>query len=389
MSNVLDLNRLDYAKKKYPNVFNTFEIKNIVLPNRIVFPPMLLKYCNHDGMITEKITKFYVDLSQGGCGLIFTGAAGVSANSASPAYNGAMRVDDDKYIPGLTELFKKIKTQGSRVGLQLAHAGRQAPTPAPGFDFILAPSNIPIPLLSQMSPTYKLKEMNKEEIDCCINDFIEGGLRGVKAGADIIEFHFGHGYLPFQFLSARSNKRKDKYGGSLENRTRFLYEIIKGFREKAGKDVIISVRLSVKEYLDGGIEPEDYKTIIPLLEEAGIDLLNASVGTRIESFEMCIPGLKLGEAPHVKIISQLRQYGKLPIITVGSISSLNTAEKIFVEKKADLVALGRSQVADPNLITKSANGKVKDIRKCLRCNQCCSIINRTNEMHCVINPDYI
>jgi 2,4-dienoyl-CoA reductase-like NADH-dependent reductase (Old Yellow Enzyme family) len=349
---------------------------------------MLLKFCNSDGTITEKITTFYVNIAKGGCGLIFTGAAGVSVNSTSPVFNGAMRIDDDKYIPGLAGLFKKIKEHGSVVGLQLAHGGRQAPTPAPGFEAILAPSNVPIPLLSQISPSYKLKEMSHEDIKNCVNDFIEGGLRGVKAGVDIIEFHFGHGYLPSQFLSARSNKRSDEYGGSLENRTRFLIEIIKGFREKAGNDIVISVRLSAKEFLNEGIEPEDYKVILPLIEDAGVDLLNVSVGTRIESFERCIPGPKLGEAPHVDIIAQVKQYTKLPIITVGSISILDIAESILVEKKAELVAIGRAQVADPNFIIKSANGKKEEIRKCLKCNQCCIITVDNTEMHCAVNPDY-
>jgi 2,4-dienoyl-CoA reductase-like NADH-dependent reductase (Old Yellow Enzyme family) len=388
MMNVSDLNNLDYARKNYPNIFSPFRIKNIEIPNRVVFPPMLLKFCNSDGMINEKTISFYTKLADGGCGLIITGAAGTSKNSVSPVFNGAMRADDDKYIPGLAELFRRIKERGSVAGLQLAHGGRQTPTPAPGFEAILAPSNVPIPLLSKISPSYKLKVMSLADIKNCINDFIEGGLRGVKAGADVIEFHFGHGYLPAQFLSARSNKRTDEYGGSLENRTRFLVEIIKGFREKAGHNIVISTRLSAKEFLDEGIEPEDYQVILPRLEDAGVDLLNVSVGTRIESSERCIPGSKFGEAPHVDIIAQVKQYTKLPIITVGSIPTLDIAENILVEKKAELVAIGRTQVADANFVVKSANGKKEEIRKCLRCNQCCIITVDNTAMHCAVNPDY-
>lgn len=388
MSTISNLNELDYAQKKYPNVFRPFQIKNIKLPNKVVFPPWLLKFCNCDGTITEKLTSFYVNLAKGGCGLIFTGAAGVSADSVPPVFMGAMMADDDKYIAGLTELFKKIKDHDSIVGFQVAHAGRQAPMPGPGFDAIFAPSNVPIPLLSQISPLYKLKEMSKEDIKNCVNSFIEGGLRGVKAGADIIEFHLAHGYLLCQFLSASANKRTDEYGGSLENRSRFPIEIIKGFRERVGKDIVISARLSAKEFVDGGIEPEDYKVILPLLEEAGVDLLNVSMGTQIESFERCVPELKLGEAPHVDIIAQLKQYTKLPIITVGSITSLDTAENILAEKKADLVAIGRAQVADHNFVIKSANGKEKEIEKCLKCNQCCFWLTGDNEMHCAVNPNY-
>jgi 2,4-dienoyl-CoA reductase-like NADH-dependent reductase (Old Yellow Enzyme family) len=157
---------------------------------------------------------------------------------------------------------------------------------------------------------------------------------------------------------------------------------------KVGDDVVISVRISAKDFLEDGLEPEDYETIIPIFEGAGLDLLNVSVGTQTESLQRCMPGKKLGEAPNVNIIAQIKKYTSLPIISVGSISSLTTAESILAENKADLVAIGRSQVADQDFVKKSAKGLEEKVRKCIRCNRCCFWMHGENKMHCAVNPDY-
>jgi 2,4-dienoyl-CoA reductase-like NADH-dependent reductase (Old Yellow Enzyme family) len=127
---------------------------------------------------------------------------------------------------------------------------------------------------------------------------------------------------------------------------------------------------------------------MPILDEAGVDLWHVSVGTQTESFERCTPIKELGEAPHIDIVTQVKRYTRLPVIAVGGITSLKTAEAILSEKKADLIAIGRSQVADQDFVRKSAEGKEDSIRKCLRCNRCCFWLHGENRMHCVVNPDY-
>lgn len=358
-----------------------------MIPNRIVFPPWALKYSDENGKPLEKMTSFYSNLADGGCGLIVVGAALISKSTINAGYEKILRLTDDSYISDLEKIFKKLKQKGAATALQIAHAGSQAAFPAPGFNEIFSPSAVPIPYLQSISPAYKLKEMSKSEIDEIKNDFIDGAIRGYKAGADIVEVHAGHGYLLSEFLSPHYNKRKDEYGGSTENRARFLIEIIKGIREKTSPDNIIAVRISAKEFIEDGLDIEDYKTILPLLESAGVDLLNVSIGTVIDSQERNIP-TKFGEAPHVDIIAELKKITKLPIVTVGSILSINTANEIIKEDKADFVAMGRTQMADPQIVIKSANHNESEILKCIQCNYCLTSFLTEPEVCCKVNPDY-
>jgi 2,4-dienoyl-CoA reductase-like NADH-dependent reductase (Old Yellow Enzyme family) len=378
---------LRYAKEKYPRTFSSLNIKNVTLPNRIVFPPWVVNYATPEGAVSGELAYFYRRLARGGAGLIYVGAAGI-AGEIPPGYEGVIRIDKDEYIPGLETLFDMMKGFGCCVALQLAHMGRQAAGPGPGADTLIAPSNIPDPVIAERSPIYKLREMTSEDIERVRGQFVDAAYRGVQAGAQIIEFHAAHGYLLHNFLSNRTNRRKDAYGGTLEKRTRFIREILEQTRERVGDDAVMSVRISAKDFLDGGLEPDDYETIIPILEGAGLDLLNVSVGTQTESLQWCMPGKKLGEAPNVNIIAQIKKYTSLPVITVGSIGSLATAESILAENKADLVAIGRSQVADQDFVKKSAKGMEEKIRKCIRCNRCCFWMHGENRMHCAVNPDY-
>lgn len=376
------------AKERYPMVFSPLTIKGVSIPNRIVFPPWVVNYATQGkGTISDELTSFYTRLARGGAGLIYVGAAGISGD-IPPGYEGVIRIDGDEFIPGLRKLFHDMKDYGCCVALQLAHMGRQAAGPAPGVDALIAPSNVPDPVIAQKSPFYKLREMNDEDIDRVRGEFVEAAFRGVVAGAQVIEFHAAHGYLLHNFLSNRTNRRKDAYGGSLENRTRLLREIIEQTRKKVGDGAILSVRVSITDFLEGGLEPEDYATITPILEKAGMDLINVSVGTQTETLDRCMPGKKLGEAPNVDVIARMRNYTTLPMITVGAIGSLATAESILSQKKADLVAIGRSQVADQDFVRKSAKGLEEEIRKCIRCNRCCFWTVGEDRMHCAVNPDY-
>lgn len=388
MINVKQLNIFPHAKRNYPHVFDPLEIRGSVINNRIVFPPWGLRYANNEGYLTDKLIKFYMDMAKGGCGLIYTGAAAVSLDAVARGYETYMRLDNDNYIPELKKLFDQIKRLGSVPAIQVAHGGAQVPSPGPGFDAILSPSGIPIAPILAKSSEYKLKIMTIDEIKQCTQNFIKAGVRGIEAGATVIDVHAAHGYMLMQFLSPRFNKRKDRYGGSIEKRNRILVDIISGIRQKS-KDIVISVRLSIKEFVKGGLEPEDYKIIIPMLEEAGVDILNISVGTVAESMDKQVPIKALGETPYVDMIAKIKSYSKTKIITVGSIFSLRQAENILKDGKADLVAMGRAHMADPKIVIKSAKGDEDGVRKCLHCNICVqSLFVKGSPIYCAVNPEY-
>ncbi len=372
------------SSTEYPSVFEEIDIGPATLPNRIAFPTFQFNYANTDGTVSDKLLTAYTALAKGGCGLIFTGCAIVSEDTA--AFDRVMRIYSDKYIPGLRNLFSEIRKYGSTPALQIIHYGRQALNAVTGHD-LLVPSAIPCPVMSQFDPNYHVREMTIEDIEHVRKDFIEAAVRAVEAGTQIVEVHAAHGYLLNEFLSPYSNKRTDAYGGNAENRARLITEIIEGIRKKLKRKVAISVRVSGNEFVKGGLTPPDFKEIIPLFEDAGMDLLNVAAGV-YESIERIVPPASLGDAPHLGIASALKQYANVPVCCVGSIFSLKLAESIISSGKADLVAMGRAQVADPEIVKKSAEGCENEIRKCIKCNKCTFWTIGDPEMYCDVNPSF-
>jgi 2,4-dienoyl-CoA reductase-like NADH-dependent reductase (Old Yellow Enzyme family) len=366
---------------QYGSVLNPIKINQITLPNRIIFPAIQTNYANLDGTVSDKLITFYSKIAKSGCGLIFTGAAAVSYDSVSA--NRIMRIDSDECISGLTRLFCSLQEYGCVSGIQLMHTGRQALKSITGHD-LLAPSAIPCPALSINDPTYRVREMTMEDIRRVKDDFVTAAMRAANAGVKVIEIHAAHGYLLSGFLSPYSNHRTDEYGGNVSNRTRIICEIIKKIRGTLQQKVAISVRVSGNEFVDGGLTPADFQKIIPFLECAGMDMLNVSVGVA-ETVNYIIPNASFRETPFVDIAEKIKQFTHVPVCAVGSISSLNIAEKIISSQKVDLVAIGRSQIADADWVKKSMSENGKNIRKCLRCNKCLYWANGDAEMRCPVN----
>ena len=373
----------DCGKNKYPQVFSPLKIGSIKLPNRIVLPAMHVNYANLDGTISEKLQDFYLATAIGGCGLIITGAAVVSSDTV--AFDRVMRIDNNNYLLGLKELFSKIEEYGSVPGIQLIHYGRQALSSVTGSD-LLAPSAIPCPIMSQYDPDYKVKEMTLEDITRVRQDFIAAAVRAAQAGAKVVEVHAAHGYLLNQFLSPYSNRRNDEYGGTATKRARLTLEIIKGIRTALGSNIAISVRVSGDEFVKDGLTPPDFKSLLPLFVLAGMDMLNVTAGV-YESAERIFPASDLGPMPHIGITAELKGYTEVPVCAVGSITTLEMAETVLSSDKADLVAIGRGQIADPEMVLKSASGRETEIQECLGCNQCNYSSTGDPQMYCLVNPE--
>lgn len=365
----------------YPLSLSGINIGSIQLPNRIVFPAWQVNYANTDGTVSTKLADFYIRMADGGCGTIFTGAAVVSSDSV--AFDRVMRIDNDNYIPGLKRLFGEIEKRNSIPAIQLIHYGRQALNSVTGSDLI-APSSIPCPIMSQFDPNYHVREMTLDDIERVYNDFINAAIRAAKAGAKVIEIHAAHGYLLNEFLSPYSNHRKDNYGGNYYNRSRLVVDIIKGVRNNLSKSIAISLRVSGKEFVTDGLVPLDFKEMIPLFQEAGIDMLNVSAGV-YESMERIVPPVSLGSIPHIDIAAQLKEFTDVPVCIAGSIFNLDTAESILKSGKADLTAMGRAQVADPQIVKKSALGDEEGIVSCVQCNNCTFWTTGEPAMSCTVN----
>ncbi len=348
--------------RKYPLSFSPIRVGKISIPNRIVFPPWNA-YRANDGEVSEELLRFYGQFAASGCGLVMTGAVNVSYDSVVD--RRAMRIDDDRYIPGLKRLFAELENKGAVPGIQIFHNKRQA-LKSKDPPVLLVPSKVP----GKRNSEYTVREMTTGDMEKIRNDFIHGAMRAEKAGAKVIEIHAAHSYLLADFLSPYSNKRTDHYGGNRENRTRYVKEILEGVKKHIKNDVAISVRVSAHEFVPGGLVPSDFKEVVPVLEKAGMDMLHVSVG-HDESEDMIVP---VGEeAPYQDIADELKSYSTVPVCTVASIRHVRTAELILATGKADLAAAGRAQVADPEWVKKSREGREDEIITCIQCNKCFSL----------------
>ncbi|MGE5343675.1 MAG: hypothetical protein ACM3SY_19575 [Candidatus Omnitrophota bacterium] len=381
-----DDQKVSGKQKRYPYTLSEIKIGPVKLPNRIVFPAWQLNYANPDGTVSDKLLKYYTDLAKGGCGLIFTGTSSVTSDGIP--FNKIMRVDSDTYVPGLKKLFKAIKDNGAVPGIQLIHYGRQSSTSFSG-DTLIAPSAIPCPVMSQYDPQYRVREMDMADIERVRDGYIRAAIRAANAGAEVIEVHAAHGYLLSQFLSPYSNKRTDAYGGSPENRARLIIEILEGIHKELNNRIAVSLRINGDDFVEGGLKADDYQELIPAFEKAGIDLLNISAGVYASMLHIC-PPKSHGITPNLPFTAKIKQFASVPVCAVGSIISrgLDLAESILAEGKADLCALGRAQMADPEIVNKSTDGRESEIRVCQQCNACTYWTTGDPEAYCTTNPEY-
>ncbi|MGF3103553.1 NADPH dehydrogenase NamA [Rossellomorea sp. DUT-2] len=310
-------------------LFQPYMLKDVELKNRIVMAPMCM-YSSHneDGKVENWHRTHYTSRAVGGVGLIIQEATAVTPQGRiSPQDLG---IWDDGHIEGLRELVGLIKEQGAKTGIQLAHAGRKAVLEGD----ILAPSAIPFN--DEMKTPV---EMTANDIKETITAFIKGAERAKKAGFDVIEIHGAHGYLINEFLSPLSNKRTDEYGGSAENRYRFLREVIDGIQQVW--DGPLLVRVSAKDYNKEGLDVEDYVVFAQWMKEQGVDLIDVSSGAVVPARIPVFPGYQ------VKLAESIKKEAKIATGAVGLITTGIQAEEILQNDRADLVLLARELLRDP------------------------------------------
>jgi len=353
------------------NVCEPLDINNITLPNRIVFPAFQTNYATPDGFVTERLMRMYGKLSEGGCGLIITGAMAVSDDGA-PNTN-ALRINHDKHAAGLRKLFSLIQKNGAVPAAQLIHAGRQTLSVMTGHPLV-APSAIPCSVMKE-TPV----ELDNSGIERIQDDFVNAAGRVKKAGAELIELHGAFGYLIGAFLSPYSNKRSDEYGS---DKALFFTEIIEKVKKKVG-DTPVSCRISADEYVDGGLTLNDTIKIAPRLVDAGADVISVGAGTYISMAHMA-PTMDMGEGVHVRLAKGIRDVVDVPVICAGNIRNLEFADTIILEKKADLVAICRPQVADPLFVRKSINSQ--KFIECTECGTCLYFLRGEKSVTCPQNP---
>lgn len=315
-----------------PMLFESFEIKNLKLKNRVVMPPMCMYSADTNGFANDFHIGHYAARAIGGVGLIIQEATAIHPDGRISIND--LGIWDDLHIEGLKRIVDVIHTHGSMAGIQINHAGRKAKVEHP-----VAPSAV-----SYGGEYITPKEMTEKEIKETILDFKEAARRAHQAGYDLLELHAAHGYLMFQFLSPISNHRNDAY----KDGVKFLKEVTEAVRTEWPKEKALCIRISAYEYVKDGVTPEMMAKAINDVKHLGVDLIDVSSGGNILVKINAYPGYQLHLAQKIKELTNL------PVIGGGLITTLELASYAVSSKQADLVYLGRVLLRDPYMVINQA-----------------------------------
>lgn len=360
-------------------VFESQNIGNINIKNRIAMPPMVTNFCGEDGEITDRYKEYIRERARGGAGLIILEAAYV--HPTGKGFSNELGIHKDELISDLKDLTEMVHEEGSKIGIQLYHGGRQTSSTVTGQQ-VVAPSPIPCPV-KQEEP----EPLSKEKIKEIENAFGKAAARAKKAGFDLVEIHGAHGYLLNQFLSPYSNKREDEYGGAFENRKRFPLEVVREVKNNTGDDFTVTYRLTSEEFVENGLTLENTKEFARDLVDEGIDLIHVSGGVYETSHKIIqsffeTEGLYIDNALEIKKAID----GEIPVMVVGRIKRSETITDA-IDKGIDMVAIGRGLLADPYLPKKLKERREDDIRNCIGCNQgCIDRLFADKSIECLGNP---
>ncbi len=327
------------------NLFSSLKIRDVLLKNRIAVSPMC-QYSGVEGFPGQWHMVHYGSRAVGGAGLIIQEATSVSPEGRISL--GDLGIWNDEQVYVYKKMTNFIASQGCIPGIQLAHAGRKASatrgweeprslTAVEGGWKTYAPSAI------AFSDNYSIPaEMSEDDIRKVIDDFKRAAQRSVLAGYKVIELHFAHGYLVNEFLSPLTNLREDEYGGSIDNRCRLAFQIVKEVRDVIPEEMPVFVRISCTEWVDGGWDIEDSIRFAKMLKEKGVDLIDCSSGGNIS-------GAKIPAAPgyQVRFASEIKREANILTGAVGLITEVKQAEEVINNEHADIVLLGRDMLRNP------------------------------------------
>ncbi len=368
--------------KRYSVLFHPIEINGLHLKNRLVVPPMGTGFASEDGSVSERLIQYHEARARGGFGLIILEVTAVDGVEGKGSLH-QLSIYDDRFIPGFKKLVERVHNAGAKVGIQLYHPGRVTSPAVIGGRLPVGPSPLPDPIWRQ--PT---RELTIEEIKGLVEAFAQSARRAKEAGFDMVELHGAHGYLICQFMSAYANKRTDEYGGGFEGFVRFPVEIVRRIRQLVGPDFPVSFRISAEERVTGGRTlPESIEMAKRLVKE-GVDVIHVSTGVMESSAFVSAPP-DMEEGFNAGAAAAFKKALAVPVIAVGRIHTPQVAADIISSGKADMVAIGRQSLADPEWPNKVAMGREGDIVRCLSCNEGCiegiAIWGRQS-ITCVQNP---
>lgn len=358
-------------------IFDQTTINGMTLGNRLVRSATWEGMCDADGKPGQKLIDFYRALARGNVGLVITGYTFVSPEGKQ--LPGKMGIHTDDFADVMKDMTKAVHDEGGKICIQLVHAGGQTDTGNAGRQ-PLAPSAVQIDQYPELPA-----ELTQEDISRVIDAFGVGARRAKDWGFDAVQLHGAHGYLINQFLSPLTNKREDTYGGSIENRCRFLMETYQVVRSAVGPDFPIMIKLNGSDNLAGGLTIDDAVFAAKALDESGIDCIEVSGGTPA-SGDQSPARTKINspekEAYNLSLARQVRAAVKCPIMVVGGLRSFEVAEKT-IQESADYISMARPFIREPDLAKRWQEGDRSPAR-CISCNSCFMPGIKEGGIYCVI-----
>ena len=369
-------------KNDYPHIFSPLTVKNMTIKNRIVMMPMGTNYGEQNGEMSFLHINYYEQRAKGGTGLIIVENASIDSPQGS---NGTtqLRIDHDNYLPRLFKFCENIHRYGTKIAIQINHAGASAISSRINMQPVSA-SDVPSKEGGEIP-----RPLSREEILHIVKKYGEAAKRAQTAGFDAVEIHAGHSYLISQFLSPITNKRTDEFGGSVENRTRFCRMVIDEVRKQVGPFFPIMLRLSADELMEGGNTLDDTLEYLDYLQEE-VDIFDVSCGLN-GSIQYQIDANYLPDGWRSYMAKAVKEKFNKPCISMGNIRDPKVAERILANGDADLIGMGRGLIADPAWVNKVATGHECDLRKCISCNVGCAgnRIGVNRPIRCTVNPSVL
>jgi 2,4-dienoyl-CoA reductase-like NADH-dependent reductase (Old Yellow Enzyme family) len=362
-----------------PHLFSPITIRNCDIRNRILVSGHMTSFTT-DGLPNDRYVRYHEARAKGGAGLIVMEATMVAPEvQVEPHILQGWR---DDIIPWFKRISDAVHAQGAKIICQAWHNGNQSQSYY-SWQPIKGVSPIPSAALGEVP-----EALDKDQIRNVIQQYVDFSLRLKEGGFDGVELHFGHGYLPQQFLSPYANIRTDEYGGSLENRMRFGLELMQAVRKAVGDDFVVGIRTSGDEMTPGGYTLDDMKEIAPVWDRSGfIDYLNVTVGTYV-SAGVALPPMGFPPRPFVYLAAELRQVVDLPVFAAIRIIDPELAEEIVANGEADMVVMTRATICDPEMPNKAREGRFDDIRRCIDCNEgCWDRTLHSEPITCIQNPE--
>jgi len=357
-------------------LFEPISIGPVTLGNRVVMTAMHLNY-TPGGEVNDKFIEMYRARARGGAGLIIIG--GCEINDESSGIDLFLSIKDDKYIPGLTRYVDAIHEEGGKTAAQLYMAGAYSFCGFKGIP-VLAPSEYVSAFSRQKTTAMSLEVIRRVQ-----DDFVRGAARAKKAGFDAVEVLASAGYLICQFLSPKTNKREDEYGGTFENRMRFGLEVVEKVRNEIGPDMALIVRVAGNDFVPGSLTNTETRVFARACQDKGADCINVTGGwheSRVPQITMDLP-----QAGFVYLARGIKENVSVPVVACNRINDPLIAEDLLREGIADLVGVARGLLADPEFVNKARDGRLDEIRRCVACNQkCFDHVFSLSPVGCLVNP---